>query len=537
MPSKHRFSPPISILLLCLVPLGFAIWVRIADPFGDQGMKNVMSAIGVLVAFVLWLVWFATRSAVPARIRIGSLVTLVSFLIAGAVLFRFEGVRGSMIPAFSWRWSGRGAPLVPEADTTKRAGLTVTASTDFPGFLGARRDATVRGVRLARDWDARPPRLLWRRDVGKAWSGFAIVGSVAVTQEQRGETEIVSAYDLEAGTILWTHSESAHKSHVVGGEGPRATPTIQDGFVYALGATGILVCLDGADGKLVWRRHLPSDFGLKPEQEERLVEYGRSTSPLIVGDDVIVPVGGEAPAAMPGIVALDKRTGAIRWQGPPRHVSCSSPSFERLAGRDQILVVNEDTVTGHDPANGSMLWEFPWKGRTSADPNCSQARVVGTDRVFVSKGYGAGCALFRIVASTDGTANEKNGLPMRVEPLWSSRRSLRTKFTNVVFFEGHAFGLSDGILECVELERGERVWKAGRYGHGQILLVTDTLLLLSEEGELLLLEASPERADHVIARMQVLDGITWNTLALSGDRLVVRNANEAAAYRLPLSDD
>ena len=197
-----------------------------------------------------------------------------------------------------------------------------------------------------------------------------------------------------------------------------------------------------------------------------------------------------------------------------------------LAGVEQVLMVNENWVSGHDVASGRVLWEFEWPGTTAADSNVSQAVPVPPDKVFVSKGYGAGAALYRLAGADDGT--------LAAEQLWQSSRVMRTKLTNVAIRDGYVYGLSEGVLECVDLATGERVWKAGRYHHGQILLVGDVLLVLSEDGELFMVEASPDSRNNVLGQIQAIEGHTWNTFALYGDIVVVRNEQEAAAYRLPL---
>jgi outer membrane protein assembly factor BamB len=190
--------------------------------------------------------------------------------------------------------------------------------------------------------------------------------------------------------------------------------------------------------------------------------------------------------------------------------------------------MNEASASGHYVESGEVLWEIARPGVTNADPNASQAVPVPPNRVFVSKGYGLGGALFELAPQPDGT--------MSVREVWASRRVLRTKFTNVTIYEGHIYGLSDGILECVDLETGERVWKHGRYHQGQILRAHDLLIVLSEEGEVFLVEATPERRDNVLGSFQALSGKTWNNFALYGPYLVVRNAVEAAVYRLPLAN-
>ena len=318
---------------------------------------------------------------------------------------------------------------------------------------------------------------------------------------------------------------------MLAGVGPRATPTIDEGMVYTLGATGRLFCLDGATGSVVWKKDLRKETGVTEEDDLRDLPYGRANSPLVVGDLLIVPAGGPESQKCVSLVAYHKKTGARVWQGGRRQISYSSPVLATLAGVEQILIVNEDYVSGHDVQSGHTLWEHPWPGSSSSKANVSQAVPVSIgntppDRVFLSKGYGTGAALIRILPDGDGT--------LTTEELWNNSRVMRTKFTNVAVRDGYVYGLSDGILECVELETGQRKWKGGRYGHGQILRVGQLLLVLAESGELLLVEASPDRDHSVLGRFQALEGMTWNNLALYGHYLLVRNAREAACYELAL---
>jgi outer membrane protein assembly factor BamB len=225
------------------------------------------------------------------------------------------------------------------------------------------------------------------------------------------------------------------------------------------------------------------------------------------------------------LAAYDKRSGTLLWKGGNRQISYSSPAPATLAGAQQILTVNEDTLSGHDVNTGKTLWEHPWKGHTNTDPNVSQAVPLPPDRVFISKGYGGGSMLLQLAAGADGN--------LAPQILWKNAKALKTKFTNVAIRGNYVYGLSDGILECVDLTDGRSQWKQGRYGHGQILLVNDLLLILSEKGEVVLVEAEPARPNNVLGRFQAIEGLTWNNFALAGPYLLVRNAAEAACYQLP----
>ncbi len=516
---------PIWLWVFLALIAGVLLWARSDAETSDPGIANVNTMLLGILTLVVGGIWFLFLSRFARRTRLLTFVSGLTLLILFLGLFRFESFSGNMIPIFGLRSAAE-----QEVEPAVGAGgidLATTTDNDFPGFLGPDRSMTVSHVRLAQDWSSQPPELIWKQPIGAGWSAFAIVNGNAVTMEERDEQQQVSAYDLMTGTLHWTHSWPGGFFHVLGGNGPRSTPFIDEGRVYALGASGMLFCLDGSSGKVLWQKDLLQEFGVTQEEEFAEVGFGRSNSPLIVGDLVVVPAGGNPNHPPASLVAYDKRTGEKRWEGGNRQVSFSSPRLATLGGVEQILIVNEDTASGHDPATGRTLWEHPWPGVTSASASSSQAVPIAPNRVFLSKGYGGGSALIELLPRGDGG--------FETEQVWHNRRVLRTKFTNVAVLDGHAYGLSQGILECVRLESGERVWKKGRYGHGQILLVGRMLLVMSEDGELSLVEATPDRPNEVRGTIQALEGPSWANLALYGPYLALRNAREAAVYKLPLA--
>ena len=326
----------------------------------------------------------------------------------------------------------------------------------------------------------------------------------------------------------WAHSTSGRFEGVAGGIGPRSTPTIDDGMVFSLGVRGHLACLDGATGKPIWEKYLLEEYGISPEEEDAVVVWGRSASPLVVGEKLIVPIGGRNGGPLVTLAAFDKRDGNLLWKGGERQISYCSPNVATLGGVEQILIVNENTVSGHDLTTGKPLWEHERPGHTNRNPNVAQAVPISPNLVFLSNGYGLGGMLLRLDPDAGG------GFEPHV--VWANPRVMKTKFTNVAILEGHIYGLSDGILECIEAASGASKWKQGRYGHGQILRVGDLLLVLTEKGEVVLVEATPDRPNHVLGRFQAIEGLTWNNVALYGPYLLVRNAEEAACYKLPLEE-
>ena len=503
-------------------------------------MMTVPIAFGTLLLLVLWLIFFSRLSRRGRRVALVAVVAMIGLTVATT---RIRGVTGDLVPVLEWRWASREPPALrldplplppaqhaeapapapvpatpvpaepsPRPETPPAASETAAhaiVAGGFPQFLGATRNGAVAGVRLADDWTARPPKLVWRRPIGAGWSGFAVAGGVAVTQEQRGSREMVVAYKLADGTPKWSHEDVAHYESTVAGEGPRATPTISRGRVFTLGSTGLLNCLDVETGKAIWRRDIAADNDSPPP------DWGRSSSPLVVDDLVIVSAGGPSGRSL---VAYQRESGEPAWRAGDDLASYSSPVLATLAGVRQIVVLNQSSVAGHDPATGRVLWTHDWP-RTA--PTVAIPLVVSENRVLLSAGYGVGSRLLQI--SRDGDAVNQT-------LVWESPR-LKAKFTNPVLHDGFVYGLDDGVLVCLDLATGERRWKSGRYGHGQTLLVGSRLIVQTEDGELVLVEASPE-AHREIARFTVFQQKTWNPPALAGRYLLLRTDTEAVCYEL-----
>jgi outer membrane protein assembly factor BamB len=520
---------PLALKLLWAILIAHVIWLRMSDAYGDQGMRNVSSFFSIVTGLLVHWVWLLLRAGLERgpRLRWLWMPPMAGLLFFACV--RIDGFSGAMIPGLSWRLSSRPVPRVVGENTVVEHGGAATASPlDYPGFLGLGRMGRADGVQLVPDWNAHPPQLLWRQALGAGWSGFAVLGDLAVTMEERGPSTGLYAYSLASGDPLWAHTWPGTFAQSLAGPGPRCTPSIAQGRVYAQDAHGLLVCVAAADGKLIWEHQLREEYGVSQAQETGNVLYGRSNSPLVTDGMVIVPGGGDPDAKQVGLAAFDALTGEALWESPARQLSYASPTRATLAGVDQILTVNEGSVSGHDPRDGHILWEYPWPSGSSADSAASQPVPLPPDGVLISKGYGLGAMRLRLTPVA--------GDALEVTALWHERRLLRTKLTNVVLHGGFAYGLSDGILECADLERGRRVWKGGRYGHGQILGSGDLLLVQTEEGQVILREASPEARPGTpgadLGRIDALDGKAWNNMALAGDVLLVRNGREASAWRL-----
>lgn len=502
-----RWWPAAAILLLAAGAWVWIWWIQEAPARQQRVMQTMLLVPATFVLLVLWLLLF---SRLRWRLRLGVFAVVAVLVAAAAFTLELRSFSGDVVPHFAFKWSPKQDPtLTTELPAAAGAAPAGDAGGDFPQFLGPQRNATVGGLELARDWQAEPPEELWRRPIGAGHSGFAVAGGIAVTHEQRGEREMVVAYDLLSGAVLWSHGVEARYESPLAGDGPRATPAIAGDTVYALGATGILSALDLRRGELRWSADLLAGGDAK------MPAYGFSGSPLVLDDVVVVVAGGDGRA----LRAYDRTTGELRWAAGSYDAAYASPLVATIAGVRQIVVFNQQGLTGH-ALDGAVLWQTPWPSSTE---RASQPVPLPGDRLFVSSGYGVGGKLFQLRRDDAGT--------FHVDLLWESTK-LKTKFTQAVYRDGYLYGLDDGILACVDVATGERAWKGGRYGHGQILLVGDLILVSTEKGEVALVEARPD-AYVELARIPAIEGKTWNNPALAGPYLLVRNSQEAACFKLP----
>ena len=485
------------------------------------------------LAFVTWAV--VTRR-MSDRVRHATMVATIVIACGAWLLVRQDGINGDHQATFGWRWaaspeerllaqtSNEAAapapastasiapattpPAASPAVSPAPAASPVTQSAEtraaWPGFRGPKRDGVVRGVKIDTDWSGKPPVQLWRRPVGPGWSSFAVNGDLVYTQEQRGENEIVSCYKASTGQPVWTHQDAARFFESNAGAGPRATPTLSNGRVYTFGATGILNALDANNGAVAWTRNVAK------ETNTEIPFWGFASSPLVIGDMVVIAASGQ-------LVAYDAASGNRRWLGPARGGSYSSPQLVTIDGVAQVLLVSGPGMTSVSVADGKQLWEDNWSSNFMVQP----AMTAEGDIVVTSQENGAR----RI-----GVSHNASG--WNVTERWTSN-GLKPYFNDFVIHKGYAFGFDGRILACIDLKNGERKWKGGRYGNGQLVLLPDQdlLLVLSEDGELALVGATPDQFTER-AKITAIQGKTWNHPVLVGDLLLVRNAEEMAAFRL-----
>ena len=538
------------LLVVAVAAAGVAIVSPFVHPSIATGAMNRLTLFlappfvaHALVAGALLTSRWSSRlrpAALAAAVVLGAMLVL---------LIRTEGIRGGGFD-LAWRWTPTAEQrllaadsdvrdLAPPATVPAAAPETAAAANNdaaaasnppdeappdgaasvpvalpalgvaWPGFRGADRDSVVSGTAIATDWTADPPEELWRRAVGPGWGSFAIAGNLIFTQEQRGPDETISAYRLKTGEPVWRHRDAARFYEGNAGPGPRSTPLVHDSRVYAMGATGIVNALDARTGARIWTRNAETDTGAPRPG------WGFSGSPIVVNDLLVVAASGR-------VIAYDLATGEPRWKQSTGGGGYSSPHLVAMDGVPQILLTSGGGVTSLAPADGTILWQLPGGGGTSI----VQPALTAPGEVLVAGGdMMGGTGIRRLAVSRAGGS-------WKTAESWATR-GLKPYFNDFVVHDGQAYGFDGSILSCIDLRSGERCWKGGRYGQGQMLLLPDQdlLLVLSEDGEVVLVSATSER-HREITRFKAIEGKTWNHPVLAGDLLLVRNGEEMAAFRL-----
>jgi outer membrane protein assembly factor BamB len=387
---------------------------------------------------------------------------------------------------------------------------------DWPQFLGPTRNGVSTETGLAKSWPDKGPPVVWEREVGEGYSAPVVSGGTLILCHRVGDEEIVEALDAASGKPRWKVAYPTKYSDALGkGDGPRSTPLIAGGKVYTLGAEGMLHCLDLKDGKKVWEKALARDYELRQSY------FGVGSSPLLEGDLLLVNVGARGA----GIVAFDRATGKEVWKATDDEASYSSPVAATIDGVRHVFFFTRTGLVDLEPKDGTVRFSKRWRARDNASVNAAAPLVVG-DTLFLSASYGTGAVLFRV--SKDA-----------VEEVWKGDESLSSHYNTPVQLDGYLYGI-DGRqehgarLRCVELKTGQVKWEKERFGCASLILADGYVIALTEAGDLVLIEATPEgyreksraavlRAPPCRAEMALADGKLYGR---DGKRLVCWNVKK-----------
>ncbi|MCP4942132.1 MAG: PQQ-binding-like beta-propeller repeat protein [Planctomycetaceae bacterium] len=459
----------------------------------------------------------------PARTGIALLMAFIGF--GYTDLLRAEGMWGDFAFDLHWRWAPDAEDRLlasqdePKAETSAQYSKTEIrgwlANPEWSGFRGQQRDSRQRGAVFTSDWESRPPKEQWRVPVGPGWSSFAVAGNLLYTQEQVSDRELISCYDAVSGGKIWTQGIESRFDDPLGGPGPRGTPTLAEGGVFSLGAQGWLSRVDPVSGELIWKQDLREVAQCSPPM------WGFCSSPLVVDGLAIVYAGGGNGK---GLLAFNAADGEVVWAVQAGRNSYASAQLATIAGQVRLLMLTGDGLSIHELDTGKLLFDYEWE---SGGYRSLQPQVIDGNKILLPSGMGTGTRLIELDA-------EDSKVGWSATELWTTLQ-FKPDYNDFVVYEGNLYGFDSGIFTCIDLKTGERQWKGGRYGKGQVLLLEDSglLLIAAEKGQLVLLEATPE-ARIELFKMDALDGRTWNHPVVVGDRLYLRNSSEAVAFQLPV---
>lgn len=401
-----------------------------------------------------------------------------------------------------------------EADGEDSETVSGIVALDWPQWLGPDRTGISKETGFRKTFPKNGPKILWKKSLGAGFSAFSVVKDRAYTMFADDSYEYLVCLNANTGKEIWKTRTDLFYGDYMGGNGPRATPTIDGNLVYTLSAYGKLYAVDASTGSVVWEQDFKKSFGAKPPQ------WGFCGSPLVADGRVYIETGGENGNH---VVAYNKTDGKLVWKtvtGSDDVAGYSSPIKTTINDVPQILFFTGRGVMGTNPENGTTYWRYPWK--TDYDVNAATPVFVAPDGILISSGYGTGSALLRIAGS---------GGNQQASEVWKNR-DLKSRMATPVLYEGYLYGFDASILKCIEAKTGKEMWKHRGYGEGSLIIADGMLIVLGDKGNLGMARISPKGFTE-LATAQVLDGNKgWTGPALSGGRLFVRNLYEMACVDL-----
>ncbi len=395
------------------------------------------------------------------------------------------------------------------------------ATGEWRQYRGPGRTGVADQSGLLRAWPEEGPTVLWRRPLGEGFSGIVVAGELLYTLYSLDEDDFAAAFRMADGSEVWRR-RIGKKFYDEWGNGPRSTPTVDGDLFYGVATRGLLVALERTTGELRWQLDMEREYPvvqalprlasvMPPDENIDAAEFGHSSSPLVEGDLLVVHTGhGQGRS----LIALDKRTGALRWSALDNPAGHSSPLATTLHGRRQIVSVLHDELVAVG-VGGQPLWSFPL-GWTATQPI-----PVPPDKILVNATYDIGAALLALRPS---------GERWEVEPVWRNRL-LRHAWSSPVVHEGHVYGFDHATLRCLNLATGEIVWVKRGLGKGTLVIADGLLIVLGDRGKLHLAEAGSEGFRQT-GETRIFDGQSWTAPALAGGKLLVRNHQEMVALDL-----
>lgn len=400
-------------------------------------------------------------------------------------------------------------------------GAILTASaTEWPQWRGPNRDGVSSEIGILKEWAASGPKVLWKHPLGEGFSGISVSQGRVYTMFSKGNDEFIICLNATDGQEIWRFRSDDNYHEGQGGNGPRATPTLDGDLLFTVSAYGKLYALNAGNGEKVWSHNLQQKFG------SDMPRWGFSTSPLVQGDLLLVEAGGKGEKS---IVAFEKKSGEVMWSSHKDKLGYSSPIAITVQGVRQIICFTGTKLVSVSPTDGTIYWQYPWK--TGYDVNAATPVFIPPDKVFISSGYDKGAAVLQMrvfISHDDDRAAveqiKENQGNVRIKEIWKNRK-MKNQFSSSVLHENYLYGFDNSILKCIEADTGEEQWKTRGFGKGAVILADGHLIILSDRGKLGLAEATP--AGYIEkTSAKVLSGLCWTAPTLANGRLYLRNEEE-----------
>ena len=401
----------------------------------------------------------------------------------------------------------------------------VAHAADWPQYRGPNLDGST-SEKIASKWPAGGPKVVWKAATPTGFSSFTVAGGKAFTQITRdadgAPREVAVALDANTGKEVWAfpvggnayghNGGNAGAKGNDGGDGPRSTPTVVGGKVYVLSSDLALFCLDANTGKQVWTHDLIKEFA------GRNITWKNAASPVVDGNFVYVAGGGAGQS----LLAFNKDTGALAWKSQDEKMTHSTPVVATILGAKQVIFFTQSGLVSVGATDGKLLWKAPYRFNVST----AITPVVAGDMVYCSAGYGVGGGAFKI---------SKAGAAFKADQLWQTPgdKEVANHWSTPVYKDGHLYGMfqfkeyGSGPLKCVELATGKVKWSQPGFGPGNVILLGDQILALSDAGDIVVAEATTAGYKE-LSRAKAVGGKCWSTPVVSNGRVYVRSTKEAA---------
>lgn len=432
-------------------------------------------------------------------------VTLLSFLIVGLSIAACSDAPPSAADVDSAKQNTRQAQPDPVTvvEVSFSDAQVVSHQTDksgyWPHWLGPDYNGISRETNWRADWSQRPPTVLWRENVGTGYSSISAANGRIYTMGHKAGNETVFCLNAETGKEIWKYTYPAELVSRLNAGGPGATPTIDGEFLYTNSRDGNVLCFEIQTGKIVWEKRLTKAYQMK------VPEWGFTCSPLILGDKLIVEAGR--------LVALNKKTGAELWKSTPHMPGYGTPAAFEIDGTIYLALLNNECLTITRADNGKEVTTFDWPSPFATN---STTPIIDGKSIFISSGYGKGCALF-----------DFDNLQLKAR---YTNRDMKNHFNNSVLYEKHFYGMNGNSnlgrivrLTCIDQQTGKLKWREAGFGCGSLLIADGKLIILTDEGTLVTAKASPESYQE-ISRFKVLDHQCWTVPVLCNGLLYCRDS-------------